>query len=337
MPEEIPELGKFVILSYATGNLSYPVVGCLQNPTVPGYANALPAIGDACPDSLYSATHTFTGVQVASPDGRVWWVYERLPGPTLSGKLLSGEAMGQIATTSAQELAANAADLTPDYKTLSWSDTPLNAAKKRRDIVKLDSGTSFPVVTDYDQDAQMQSLITTTFEIVDASAVSAPSITQGVIKRFKHLDKWRSLKIVETYATPADYSEQKFSGQHFPKLFNAIYADDQCGVFLDSRGDFDAMVEIRIDISFGNYAQVSGLTLIPNTFAMFAFKVTDTLNDAVTLSATGDCTYTLEIPASSPSKSTYEGYGSTLQLVSGECVLWKAGIFRTTKLYVKMI
>lgn len=335
MPDELPPLGKFVIASFEANDLAYPVVVINKDNTVTGYQ--VPAIFDPIPDSRWVATHVFTGVQRTRLDNRVLWTYERLPGRLLTGKAMSSEAQGAIATITRQLLKQSDADYSPDYKTLSYSDTPRDANTKIRDVVKLDTAGGFPVLTDYDQDPEYQSLITTTFEVVDAASVTAPTISQGIIRRFKHIDKWRSLRITEVYAAPADFSEQRFSGQHFPNLFNTIYADDDCGVFLDMRGGFDAMVEIRIDISFGNFVQVSGLTIIPNSFAMFAFRVNDVLNDAMTLSATGNCTYTLNIPASSPSKSTYQGYGSTKQLVTGESVHWKAGWFRTTRLYVKML
>lgn len=267
---------------------------------------------------------------------RVTRRWETYAGQVLTGKIMSSEAQGAVVTTTKQVLPTADADYSPDWKTLSYSDTPIDANRKERNVVTMPDSV-FPILTDYDQDPEMQSLITTTFQVVQASAVSAPSVVAGVITRYKHIDKWRSLKIVETYATPASYSEQKFSGQNFPNLFSTFYHDEDCGTIIFQRGAFSAMVEIRLDISFGSYALVSGLTLIPNTFSFGSFRVSDILNDASTLTSTGACAYSLPLPASSPDVSTYVAYGATKQLVSGEVILWRAGIFRTTKLFVRML
>lgn len=267
---------------------------------------------------------------------RVTRVYQILPGVLLTSKEMDNSAQGAVTSTTTQTLAIGDADYSPDFKTLSYTDKAIDANRKERTVTSL-TDLAFPILTDYDQDPEMQSLITTTFQVVAASAVTPPTAVQGVITRYKHIDKWRSMKIVETYATPDSYSEQKFSGQNFPNLFTAFYHSETCGTIILQRGAFSAMVKIRLDISFGNFSAIDGLTLIPNTFAYGSFRVNDILNDAATLTSSGTCSYTMNLPASSPSKSAYLAYGSTLQLVSGECVYWKAGIFRKTQLYVKMI
>lgn len=269
----------------------------------------------------------------------VWEIEESwtMPGTSFAGKVMSDAAQGAIANTTRQILAAGTAAPTIDWKTLEYRDVAINATTIRREITTLPDA-AFPIVTDYDQDPEMLSLIRTTVQVVQASAVAAPSITTGVRKRFKSIDKWRSFEIIEYYSTPASYSEQKFAGQNFPSLFTEFYHSDACGVILRSRASFSAMVEIRLDISFGAFSAVSGLTLIPNTFAIANFRVSDILHDDILVESTEPgCSYSEILTASSPSKTAYLAYGTTKQRVSGECVLWKAGIFRKTELYVRML
>jgi len=194
-----------------------------------------------------------------------------------------------------------------------------------------------PTLTDYDQDPQLLSLITTTMREV-ANPVSAPTPTPGQIVHYKPIDSTTSIEIIQTFATPADYSTQRFAAWSFPGLFYGFFNNAACGTMLYQRGAFSAMVKIRLDHSFGSFTPVSGLTLIPNTFAIGSFRVGPVLNNAFTLESDNpSCLFSFDILASSPSVDTYNGYGSTAQLVSGESEIWKAQIFETVKMYVVMI
>lgn len=81
MPEELPQLGKFVIVEYDGSDLSYPVVACVRNNKAPGYVP--PALNSACPDPRYASTHVFTRTVPTHIDDRVWWYFEKLPGATV--------------------------------------------------------------------------------------------------------------------------------------------------------------------------------------------------------------------------------------------------------------
>lgn len=213
--------------------------------------------------------------------------------------------------------------------------TPLGNGKSIKITV---SYTDFPVMYDYDYDPEMGSLIVTTFQIVAAG--TSGSFSVGVITRIKHIDKWRSMRIIETYSTPASYDEQRFGAQQFPAILNDFFHSSDCGVQMNvggGRAGFSSMCKSRLHVSFGSYGDIDGLAIKPNSFAISSFKVNDVLNDALLLTSTEACAFSFTIPASSPTASGYAALIGTEQIISGECVLWKAGIFKTSELYVTML
>lgn len=194
-----------------------------------------------------------------------------------------------------------------------------------------------PTLTDYDQDPKYVSLITTTMREV-ANPVSAPSSTQGVIVHYKPIDSTTSIEIIQTFSTPVDHSTQRFAAWSFPGLFYSFFNNAPCGTILDQRAAFSAMVQIELVHTFGFFTPVAGLTLIPNSFAIGSFRIGPVLNDAFTLESNNpSCTFTVDIDASSPDVSTYEGFAGTPQLVSGESDIWKAFIYETVGMYVVLI
>ena len=267
-------------------------------------------------------------------------VFETLPGPSLTGKVLSGDAQGEIVNTTKQSLIASAADYSPSYLTLAWSDQPLDSVKKERNVV---TAPSFPVLYDYDVDPETFSAIVTSYQVVDASTAEAATCEEGVITSYRHIDKWRSLKTIVTYSTPATYNEQRFGAQNFPNLFDYLqyYWSDTCGAFSELRGAFSAMVEIRTEISFSIAREtITGLTLIPKYLMMGKGVITpnDLLVDSGSFSYSGDCTGTVTFTGSSPTYSVYmASIINTEQLISGESVHWKAGLYRNTRMYVTML
>jgi hypothetical protein len=162
-----------------------------------------------------------------------------------------------------------------------------------------------------------------------------------VITRYKKIDFWRSLKIVETYSLPASYDEQRFMAQHFPSLWNyTLYAySTACGATGPIREGFSTMVQARVAISFSTSKQtITGLTMVPNTHHLVHDIVSAVLNDAGTITYSGTCSGTITLPVSNPSYSTYlSSILGTEQLITGESVLWRAGLYKNTRLYVIML
>lgn len=200
------------------------------------------------------------------------------------------------------------------------------------------NAVGWPTLFEYDQDEETQALITTSFQVVDATTVAAPTPQDNIITSYKRIDKWRSWKIVKTYSTPADRSEYRFMTFSFPSLLRNYSWDSECGAFNDQRFAFSTFVKARVDISFGALDDtIDGFQIIPNSFQLAGFRVSDVLNDALTIVGWGTCTFTATIDASTPSMTDYVSLIGTDQLMSGESVIYKAAIYRTTKLFVRLM
>lgn len=199
----------------------------------------------------------------------------------------------------------------------------------------------WPTLVEFDQEPETQALITTIYEVVDASTVVAPVIVPGQMWRYKKIDQWRSLKIVEVYSMPADYEEQRFMAHNFPSLWDwtTYVYNTACGAVGPIRHGFATMVQARLHVSFSvSKETITGLTLIPNTHHLVHDIVNAVLNDAGTMCYTGSCSGCIPLPASSPDYSTYmSSIRNTEQLITGESVRWKAGLYKNTRLYVTML
>lgn len=220
-----------------------------------------------------------------------------------------------------------------------YTGGPPTGLYMKRTLENLDA--VWPILTEYDQDPETQSLITTTYQVIDSTTVVAPSIVNGVITRYKRIDDHRSIEIIETYSMPADYEEQRFAAQNFPSLwdFTLYNYSTACGPTGPIRQGFSTMVQARIAISFSATKEtITGLTLIPNTIHLVHDVIPAVLNDSGTITYVGTCSGPITFPASSPDFSTYTGsIQGTEQLISGESVLWRAGIYKNSRLYVEML
>ncbi len=264
-------------------------------------------------------------------------VFETLPGALLSSTRL-GEH-GVTETVTRQRVAAGSVSVAGGY--LVTGDQII-ADSKVVSVQTRSTVPSWPILTEYDQDPEMLSLITRTYQIVDATAVSAPSAVTGTVTEYRHMDKWRSLKVETTYSTPASYSEQRFMAYTFETMLRDYNWTEECGTFINAEWGKSLMVEARLAISFGTRKTIGkstsdfpALRVWTNTFRQGGFSISDVLNDADIITYTGTCVGCVEIPASSPSATAYAAYfNNTEQLVSGESVLWKAGIYKTSVLYI---
>ena len=128
---------------------------------------------------------------------------------------------------------------------------------------------------------------------------------------------------------------------NFPSLwdFTTYNYSTACGPTGPIREGFSTMVEARVAISFTTSKDtITGLTLIPNTIRLVHDIVNAVLNDAGTITYIGTCSGPITFPASSPDYSTYIGsIQGTEQLITGESVLWRAGLYKNMRLYVSMI
>lgn len=200
------------------------------------------------------------------------------------------------------------------------------------------------VLTVYDQDEETLTVVTTTYQVV-AMPVSAPTPTLGIIVSFKKIDSQKAMKITRDFNAflATTYSEQRFSADTFPALFDYTQYTwtDQCGAFSQIRASFSAKVKVRVDVTFDNAVQdIDGLTLIPRTLQLGrGVQISaDVLVDAGMFTYVGTCTGTVTFDGSDPTYSDYLAtIQNTMQLVAGESVLFKALIYKTSKVYEYML
>lgn len=208
-------------------------------------------------------------------------------------------------------------------------------------------GASWPVLHDYDIDEETGQTIHSTYQVVAVADAGTATSAGGVTTRYKHIDKWRSMKIVTAYSTPPDYEEQRFGAFSFPALFagSAFYTwSSECGAFIAAgglRSSFAASVPHRvvIEYSVGRPSNIDGLTLIPQTLVLGkgVQLPQDIICDSDSFTYSGTCSGTVTFGGSDPDYSTYVGsIQGTEQLITGESVQTKAGIYRTTSVYVTM-
>lgn len=156
MADEIPELGKFVIQSFDSENLAFPIVVVSRDPTIGGYVK--PTIGDACTDPRFAATHTFVGVTVTHLDNRVIWTYRKLPGPILTGHHNGADIRGRVVDITTQEGASGALAVETGNLILASDVDPLSTVVDRRTTKKV---ASLPPeeVSSFWQDVPLPTLI----------------------------------------------------------------------------------------------------------------------------------------------------------------------------------
>ncbi len=80
----------------------------------------------------------------------------------------------------------------------------------------------FPVITDYEQDPEYLSLITTTYQIVRAYQIVWPEPEPGVHVRYRRIDNNLAWKIVKKWHLPEEYPELKFGAFTRPYLNDSL-------------------------------------------------------------------------------------------------------------------
>lgn len=94
MAEENPALGKSYVHGYSLENKDYPIIGVVWNPHMGGYTPS--AMGTAHPDTTAYPNHKLTSITPTAADQRVLWLYEILPGPTLTSFNIDPESLALV-------------------------------------------------------------------------------------------------------------------------------------------------------------------------------------------------------------------------------------------------
>lgn len=253
--------------------------------------------------------------------------------------VITGSGTGATATTRIQP--ASAVLVSQKKQELPESDPKSHDYVR---VVRVYQTLPGAVLTEYDQDDETQVNVVTTYQIV-AAPVSSPTQTNGILISYRKIDSQKSLKIVRDFTAFLSFSfdEQKFGADTFPALldFSTYSFTDACGAFSQLRSQFSAKTQIRTHVSYTATKQTyAGLQLLPKSLMLGrGFQINQSvLVDDYTFTYVGTCTGTVSGFGSTPNYSTYVGsILGTEQLVAGESVLWKAGIYRNTQVFEIML
>jgi hypothetical protein len=186
---------------------------------------------------------------------------------------------------------------------------------------------------------------TVTYQLVLAAASVPPDTTTEVYETLEYPEN-SLLRILKktTYSIPSSYTsegsaliEYRDAGYSFPTLFESMVMSEITGVTRKSREGFSVIVPHRVKTYFTTSVQtITPIQIIPADYVVFSAHFSGIMNaETVTLIKDGS-TYTYDVDASSPDLYTYNGMIGSWQPVGGTSELWRAGIFKTTIIEVKM-
>jgi hypothetical protein len=190
MATEYPPLGKAFVAEYRYGDRGFPVVHIKKDPRVDNYK--APDVGEPCPDKRFP-DHTFTQTLPTNSDERVLWVYEKLDGPIISGKIIDKD--GNISTLTRQPVVAGS-EVDQGYKVISSAVNPENKALGIKETITVDE---FPVLRGIQIDPRYGVALEYTKELVDATtAVGGVDGLESI--EIEPKDQWRSWKLTTKLA-----------------------------------------------------------------------------------------------------------------------------------------
>lgn len=323
--------------------------------------DALPAIAYAAPLTCLLSVHITSpgsGYTFARGTLATGATVEFVIGPTIPGSLLdcivtnegtgvlsggsiviTGDGTGGGATARIQ--GAGAVLVSQSKKELPDED-PLSLDYVK--VVRVYETLPGAILTEYDQDEQTQVNVKTLYQVFQGTP-SAPTQDQGILYSDRKIDSQKYLKITRDFTAFLAFSfdEQKFAADQFPALldFSTYAYTDQCGAFSQLRSAVSLKTQIRTHVTYTTTKQTyTGLVLLPISLMLGrGFQINqNVLVDDYTYTYTGTCTGTASGTGSTPTYSDYISMiQGTEQLVAGESVLWKAGIYRNTEVYEIML
>jgi hypothetical protein len=206
-------------IKYSDGSQQHPIY--IRTYVVPrdGYA----PMPDGTPDPLFP-----TAVLVDEEANRiegdldskyisVTRVYETLPGPELKGSQMVTQFGGGVVETIKQTVSAGET-ITPDFRTIQASVTPVDSSKSTVNIVSLPSPEEWPVLTSIN-DGPFNERIILTSKVVPTET-PLPANGGGIIWESEAADKWRSIHTSRNVSSLLDkeFIEYETASFTFPAL-----------------------------------------------------------------------------------------------------------------------
>lgn len=210
---EYPPLGKPFIAEYRYGNRDFPVVHIKKDPRVDNYR--VPEVGDKCPDTRFP-DHTFIQVLPTNTDERVLWVYEKLDGPVITGRIIDND--GNYATLSRQPVATGS-EADAGYGIVSSAITPENQALGIKQTVRVDE---FAPLTGFQVDPRYGVTLEYTKQLVDAAtAIGGIDGLESV--EIEPKNQWHSWRLsTKLTQLPEDQVWYGYRKEAFPDVLTGL-------------------------------------------------------------------------------------------------------------------
>jgi len=138
--------------------------------------------------------------------------YETLPGPPLTGKVLSSTHGGGLLDTVSQKVLAGTT-VAPDFKTVSAQVSPTSSVVSQLETVSLPPGETWPTLTESEYVTELGVFVSTEKTVVAIGTVTPSIQTVGgfiVVTEFKDVDHLRTIKIVSKFPSSAIGSTRTF-------------------------------------------------------------------------------------------------------------------------------
>lgn len=200
-----------------------------------------------------------------------------------------------------------------------------------RTTTRLKPGENYPTLTGYQIDAETQTPVEVTRQVVPPSTEPAEDDPLILDQKIQPIDRWKSLHIVTRLKSlPDPYTEYRYANFHFPGLF--YHYSPTAGGAVFYRSAVNRVTRISVEVSFGTgRVDIGVMEIRPVTWSYpNGFHCANVLTNGETFSYTVASTpLILTVPESVPTRSEYEALIGTEAVIGGSSARWKGGIWRT--------
>lgn len=344
-------------LDYSSNNPSFPII--TRTYIVPRSQYATVALGSV--DPVFGGARIVSQKKEELPDGNplrsryvvVQRVYEVIPGPSLTGKVM--QEFG-IADQTKQVVASGTAIGTPTVNTISSSINPVDSVKSELTNVVY---SSTETLNGYQYDPDLNLIISTTKDLI-AEDTAPLEITNGLLSyRDEPINAWQTVRIQSRISSlPADRIEYKTGSYSSPNLVTGFTTSStqlpnwelnvSVTPIMRARRSYQTVFKYETTYQYGQpspsytlYDPVTKNIYFDGYF--FKINVPDALtNSGLSVGFTtasndpihGYINETYTVPTTTETADNYLAKVGTYQLIAFEIDYWKANIWRVAQQFV---
>jgi hypothetical protein len=344
-------------LDYSSNNPSFPII--TRTYIVPRSQYATVALGSV--DPVFGGARIVSQKKEELPDGNplrsryvvVQRVYEVIPGPSLTGKVM--QEFG-IADQTKQVVASGTAIGTPTVNTISSSINPVDSVKSELTNVVY---SSTETLNGYQYDPDLNLIISTTKDLI-AEDTAPLAIANGLLSyRDEPINAWQTVRIQSRISSlPADRIEYKTGSYSSPNLVTGFTTSStqlpnwelnvSVTPIMRARRSYQTVFKYETTYQYGQpspsytlYDPVTKNIYFDGYF--FKINVPDALtNSGLSVGFTtasndpihGYINETYTVPTTTETADNYLAKVGTYQLIAFEIDYWKANIWRVAQQFV---